>query len=179
MRRSKVLSDTRRRVVGHREAHQIGAVFGVEPRKPRLEGLACGLQRFAHRQFLGHDGRLVGAADAKPGPGEQRQAGDVLPLEHDLAGLRPIAAGEDFEQAGLAGAVRPDDPKHLTGPQLEADVPQDLSPTKVERDVTAGEDAGSDGIIGKFRPAHHQGDGRSFDSAISSGQMILWAPSCT
>src|SRR5207244_657882 len=39
----------------------------------------------------------------------RRPAGDVLAVEHDLAGVHLVEAGDEVEERRLAGAVRPDD----------------------------------------------------------------------
>ena len=79
--------------------NQIGAVFGVEAREPRAEGLARRLHGLAHRQFFGHDRRLIGAPDAKSRALEEGQVVDVPSLEEDFAALRGDSAPKGF-QAG-------------------------------------------------------------------------------
>src|SRR5882672_7703450 len=39
----------------------------------------------------------------------RRRAGDVIAVEHDASRTRRERAGEEVEERGLAGAVRPDD----------------------------------------------------------------------
>src|SRR5258708_7016082 len=43
----------------------------------------------------------------------RRQFGDILAIEADRAGGRREKSGDQVEEGGLAGAVRPDDRAHL------------------------------------------------------------------
>src|SRR5580692_5536599 len=65
---------------------------------------------------------LVGAPDAEPAPRRRVQLGDLAPGEGDLPGARGQIAGDEAEQAGLAGSVRPHDPDGVPGPDLEREV---------------------------------------------------------
>ena len=58
---------------------------------------------------------LVGAADAEPAPGRRVQPGDRAPGEGDVPGPRGQVTGDEAEQAGLAGSVRPHDPNRVPG----------------------------------------------------------------
>ena len=51
----------------------------------------------------------------------RRKAGDVLPLEADIAGIGPVEPGHEIEQGGLAGAVRADDADQLALGEIEVD----------------------------------------------------------
>ena len=64
-----------------------------------------GLER---RQVVEQLVDLEGTHDAKPHPLMGRKAGDVVAVEQDAAAGRPLHAGEQIDQRGLAGAVRPD-----------------------------------------------------------------------
>jgi hypothetical protein len=56
---------------------------------------------------------LEGAVDAEMHEAMRRQARDRPALEIDLAGLRPIEAGDDVDARRLAGAVRADEAENL------------------------------------------------------------------
>ena len=49
------------------------------------------------------------------------ETGDVAPAEVDRAGVGHLDAGDQIDEGGLAGAVRPDQPAHLTGVDAHAD----------------------------------------------------------
>jgi hypothetical protein len=68
---------------------------------------------------------LVGAADAQPAPRGGIQPGHRAPGEADLARAGGEVAGDEAEQAGLAGAVRPHDPDHVPGRHAERQVLRD------------------------------------------------------
>ena len=63
----------------------------------------------------------AGAADVLP-----RGVGDVLAEELDPTPVGPIHAGDQVEERGLAGAVRPDDAQRFAFVQLHAQVVDDL-----------------------------------------------------
>ena len=50
------------------------------------------------------------------------QAGDVVAVEEDAAGVERLEAGDQVEQRGLAGAVRADDAEDLALVHVEGDV---------------------------------------------------------
>src|SRR6266850_6017187 len=51
-----------------------------------------------------------------------RKAGDRLPIETDLAAVRPVEPGNEIEQRGLAGAVRAYDADQFAFGEVEIDV---------------------------------------------------------
>ena len=56
----------------------------------------------------------------------RRPARDVLPLELDGPGVRPVEAAEHVHERRLAGAVRADQPDDLAAAELERDVAERL-----------------------------------------------------
>ena len=77
------------------------------------------LQHGHERERL-HD--LERACNAEPGNAIRRQAIDALVAIPDLAGARPMHAGDEIDQRRLAGAVGTDQADDLTRPQFERDV---------------------------------------------------------
>ena len=71
-------------------------------------------------------GDLEGTADPRAAAVLPREAGDVLVVERDPTRVGPIHAGDQIEQRGLAGAVRPDDAQRFSVVQLHAQVVDDL-----------------------------------------------------
>jgi hypothetical protein len=65
---------------------------------------------------------LIGPPDAEPAPAGRVEPGDVAPGELDVAGVRGQVTGNQAEQAGLASAVRPDDPDRVPGADREREV---------------------------------------------------------
>ena len=63
---------------------------------------------------------LEGAADTKPGDAKRGQAIDALACKRDLARVGRLHPGDDIDQGGLAGAVRPDQSDDLAGHEREA-----------------------------------------------------------
>jgi hypothetical protein len=63
---------------------------------------------------------LEGAHEPALDAGGLRQAGDVLTAEQDAPGARPQRAGDQVDEAGLAGAVRSD--QRMAGAALEPEV---------------------------------------------------------
>ena len=114
--------------VGEVEALEDFDHFGNEVRPaaddaPPVEALAAPL---GHRQPDGLQRRQVveqlidleGAHDPQPHPLVRRAVADVLAVEQNAAGGRPLHAGEQIDQRGLAGAVRPD--QGVAGALLDA-----------------------------------------------------------
>ena len=66
-------------------------------------------QILEHRHAAERLRNLKRAGDAQPAALGRRQPRDVAALEQDASGIRRHRAGDDAEQRGLAGAVRPDD----------------------------------------------------------------------
>ena len=69
---------------------------------------------------------LERTADALAAAILPRDTGDVLAVETDPTLVGPIHAGDQVEQRGLAGAVRPDDAQCFSVVQLHAQVVDDL-----------------------------------------------------
>ena len=65
---------------------------------------------------------LEGARDAEAADAIGPQAGDVAAVEEDAACVERLEAGDQIEQRGLAGAVRPDDADDLALVHIEGDV---------------------------------------------------------
>ena len=51
-----------------------------------------------------------------------RQPGAIAFADHDRAGERPLEAGEDIDQRGLAGAVRADQAEDLAAVEPDTDL---------------------------------------------------------
>src|SRR5580692_10777632 len=111
------------RLAGHpgplqrlRRGHVAGAL-------PKAGPLLRGDEDVLEHGHIGERPRhLVGAPDAEPAPRRRVQLGDRAPGEGDLPGARGQIAGDEAEQAGLAGSVRPHDPDGVPGPDLEREV---------------------------------------------------------
>ena len=101
---------------------------------PPVEALAA---PFGDRQTDGLERRQVaeqlvdleGADDAEPHALVGGNIGDVLAVEQDASAARLHHAGEQIDQRGLAGAVRPD--QSVAGALLDA-----------QRHIVGGDDAG-------------------------------------
>ena len=59
---------------------------------------------------------------------------DRLAVEHDLAAVRRVDAGDALDQGRLAGAVVADEGHHLAGPDLEVDLRERLDGAEALRD---------------------------------------------
>ena len=79
-------------------------------------------QVLGDRQLLEGMRHLVRAADAGKAAALRRDAGDVLAVELDRAGIGRHRAGDQREQRGLAGAVRADDAQRLALGDRQRDV---------------------------------------------------------
>ena len=69
------------------------------------------------------------------------EGGDVVAVEGDPAGVRPLEAGDQIEERGLAGAVRPDDADQLARRHREGDAPVGHDAAEALGDVRDGEQA--------------------------------------
>ena len=97
----------RRLALGAALAEQPGEEVGVlEDRQRRVEVLA---------QALRHVG------DARAGRPAKARVGHVAAEHLDLPLLDAAGAGDQRQQAGLAHAVRADQPDHAAGRQIEGD----------------------------------------------------------
>src|SRR5690606_36160427 len=63
---------------------------------------------------------LVGPAEAKPRPMVAGHGGSILVAKPDAPIIRPDSAGDDVADCALSRAVRSDEPKYFTFPDLEA-----------------------------------------------------------
>src|SRR5438552_17757994 len=63
----------------------------------------------------------------------RRIAGDGLPVQTDLPGIRPVEPGNQIEQGGLAGAVRADDADQIAFGEVEIDAVDGGKPAKTPR----------------------------------------------
>jgi hypothetical protein len=59
---------------------------------------------------------------AQVGNGAAPQAREVLAIDHQAAGSRPLDGGDQLDQRRLAGAGMAGDEDHLPGVDLEADI---------------------------------------------------------
>jgi hypothetical protein len=93
---------------------------GEAPLAARASALLGGDQHvLEHGHVLERPRHLPGPADAEPAADRRVQVGHGQPIEADLAGVRGQLAGDDPEQAGLAGAVGPDDADRVAGADLQ------------------------------------------------------------
>src|SRR5213079_3734501 len=90
----------------------------------------------AHEQVL-HHAQVVEQADVLEGAGHparddrvRRQAPDLPALETNAPGVWWDEAGDEVEERGLAGSVRPDDADQLAGSDGERDVMRRHDPAK-------------------------------------------------
>ena len=79
-------------------------------------------------------------------------AGDVVAFEHHAAAVGRDRAGDDAEQRGLAGAVRPDDAERLAAQEREVDIVGDDDGAEALGDFFEREDGGhslsrTDGLL--------------------------------
>ena len=58
----------------------------------------------------------------------RRKAGDDLPVKTDLACIGQDQAGNEIEQGGLAGTVRPDDADQFASGEIEIDPSTAINP---------------------------------------------------
>src|SRR5260221_8289231 len=76
----------------------------------------------AQQRVVGEQGDdLVGPGEAAMGAPPARQPRDVLAEQRDRAAVDPQLAGDQMEQGGLAGAIRPDDQPALARRHLQID----------------------------------------------------------
>src|SRR5581483_3937646 len=88
-----------------------------------------------HAQVAEHARRLERAAQPGPRPPDRAVTGDVASVQFDPAGAGPQQAGDQVEQRGLAGAVRPDDAEHLPRSHRQVDVVQDARAADVQAEA--------------------------------------------
>src|SRR5262245_51721244 len=82
---------------------------------------------------------LEGSSDTRHAAAVGRESGDVLAPEADAPAVGSEDAGDQVEQRGLAGAVRPHDPDDRARRDLEAHAPHRLHPREGLRDALDGE----------------------------------------
>ena len=83
-----------------------------------------------HGQAREQAGDLERARHAERGAAVALPAGDVLAEQQHLPGARRKNAGDQVEQRGLAGAVRPDDRLAVAGHDLERDAAHGMKAAK-------------------------------------------------
>src|SRR5205814_10410078 len=107
----------------HREArkHAVDAARGA----PGIY-VAAHLQVLAHRHGREDVELLRHVGQSEPRNLARGLARDVPAVERAGPGFRPQQPGDDFEQGGLAGAVRPDDADDLALADDEVDAFKDL-----------------------------------------------------
>ncbi len=71
----------------------------------------------------------------------QAGAGDRLAMQRDLAGIRPLEAGDQAEQRRLAAAGGAEDGDQLAGADVEVDIVQHLLVAEALGDAREGERA--------------------------------------
>jgi hypothetical protein len=107
-----------------------------------------------HHQVLerGHVGEfmrdLEGAQHAQPEQLVGRLAGDVLAIEDDLAAVGHNVAGDEVEQGGFTGAVRPDQARDRAALNLERAILHRFEAAKGLTDVLD-----VDNWVGQLAPA--------------------------
>ncbi len=82
----------------------------------------CDIDILQHREAAEQAVDLEGASDAELDALGLRHGGDVAALEQHLPGGRLEHAGQQVDERGLAGAVRPDQRVTRTGAEREVDV---------------------------------------------------------
>ena len=88
---------------------------------------------------------LVGARNAEPAAARRRQLRDVLAVKDHAAGVRRDRAGNDAEERGLPGAIRPNDAERLTSRNVEIEIFRDDDGAEALADVPKGEERGHQG----------------------------------
>ncbi len=104
--------------IGEMKARQhVGGLFdqfrlAADRAPPRATGAAAfgngEADAFQRRELAEQLVDLEGAGEAARHPPMRFESGDVLPVETDSAGARAQQPGQQIDQRGLAGAVRPD-----------------------------------------------------------------------
>ena len=95
--------------------------FGEEQLKNKEDPLADENRR-VQIVNAGHANVAEGAHDAAPHNLGGREAADVLAGELHAAAVRAHRAGDQIEECGLAGAVRPDDRRQRARREVERDI---------------------------------------------------------
>ncbi len=112
-------------------------IMRVAPQAVALGALALNRKAdvLEHRQVAEHAEDLERARNTKPDPLVNRQAVDVLPLEHDLALIGPQQPGQHVEEGGLARAVRPNEAVHRAGHDIQVDLSRRHDRAEAFRDL--------------------------------------------
>src|SRR5262249_39401722 len=76
-----------------------------------------------------------GPGEPCPPPPVRRPAGDLPRAELDPSRRGQVEAGQEVDEGRLPGAVRPDQPDHLVGGELEVDGLEGLDPLERARDA--------------------------------------------
>ena len=92
---------------------------------------------------------LVGPREPQPRPPRRRERGHVLAEQLDGARGRPKVAGDDVEERGLPGPVRPQDRATLAGTNFQVDVLDGVKPAEAPADPPQAE--GRRNAFGMYR----------------------------
>src|SRR5207247_2921299 len=92
-----------------------------------------------------------------PQRGDMRRpsAGDILALEDDRAGVRPVEPADHVEKGGFAGAIRADDRDQLAALDRERNILDRPHAAEVLRDARYGELRLAGGSTGVAHIARH------------------------
>ena len=90
-------------------------------------------------------------------PPVRRVVGDVAAAQPDPPAGRPVEAGQQVEERGLAGPVRADDPQELALERLERDVGDDRRAADVEPEALGGENRRSAHLTPGRPPSYENG----------------------
>src|SRR5262249_29949786 len=93
------------------------------------------LETLPHGVLQEELGQLKGAAEPHAHDAARRLAGDLLAGEVDAPALRPQKSGDDIDEGGLAGAVRPDDGEPLALLERKVDVVGDHHAAEAQRQL--------------------------------------------
>ena len=91
-----------------------------------------------HAEVAEHATKLERTRDTAGPPVSRAKSGDGLPIETDLAAVRPVEPGNEIEQGGLAGTVRADDADQFALGEVEIDVVDRGEPAEAPCQSTQG-----------------------------------------
>ena len=99
------------------------------------------------------------------------EAEDAAPVEHDVAAVGLVDAGDQVEERRLAGAVRADHADDLALVDVQLEIRDDLEPAECERDAAQCEQ----GLVGHQTISTRRSPKRPFGRSTMSTTRI--APS--
>ena len=119
----------------------------------RVKRSSCAeIDVFGHRQVEHQRLLLEHHADAVPCRVARVAQPQLLAVERERAGIRPVGAGQNPHQRRLAGAVLADQPDHFVRPDLDGDVASSAcTPGKDLADVGGAQHGGHLTILRRMR----------------------------